>query len=570
MMEKIWDVVHKDFKTFVRSRSSALVIFLGPLLIVMLVGIAFTNTQFAINIGVYSENYTSLTDSVMEKLAVQQFGVTKFTSEDNCINAVKQGASNVCVVFPPNFIIKPGLQNEMTFYVDFTRINLVYMILDIMTGKVQERSKEISLFLTSDIVNSVKFAQSELTKDSAGVDLTKNIEQTVSAQVQKGQAELSAMDLTLDKNKLSIDAIKDYINNGQNNINQAKTSLEAAQNSVSGTSLDTGNKSDINANIVEAIDKLEKASKFIGTGSPSAKTLIDDAVGQVTALETRLKDASKRKATLKEELGVAIESLNQSVQHLSDVDDSINKIMQTFSSLQITNASQIVSPITTNIKPVTVEKSFFTFTFPTLIALIIMITAILLASTLVIGEKNSIAFFRNTITPTSDIVFNLSTYITSFIAISIQLAIFFIIAVVFFKISILRFLPVTIIAILLITSFFIFLGMLIGLVFKSEATVTLAAIAISAMMLFFSSLVLPLETLPGIFKTLASLNPFVLSETMLKQTIIFKLGFASLAKDMLIMLAYSLAVFGIIVVLQRIKKSHYILHRHEEVVRGMK
>lgn len=569
-MNKVFNIVKKDFKTFVRSRSSALVIFLGPLLIVLLVGIAFTNTQFAINIGTYSGKYTALTDSVVDKLSLQQFSVTKFTSEASCINSVKQGVSHICVVFPPNFEIKEGVQNEVTFYVDFTRINLVYMLLDIIAGKVDERAKEISLLLTSDIITKIKFAEGEIEKDKVELNTIKNSEETLTAQITKGIATLSAMDLSVDRKALKFDDIKSFLNDGQNNLNQAKTAVDDAKTSVAGSNLDSGNKTDILANLDLALEKLEEASKSLSTGSPSAKQYVDEAVSSIDALENRLKDALKRKTVLKDELNLALQSLNQSKQKLSAVADSLTKMQESFSSLQITNASQIVSPITTNIKPVTVERSFFTFTFPTLIALIIMITAILLASTLVIAEKNSIAFFRNTITPTSDIIFNIAAYLTSFITIFMQLAIFFIIAGIFFKIPILRLLPVTFVVLVLVTTFFIFLGMLVGYIFRSSETGTLASIAISAMLLFFSSLVLPLETLPGYFKTLASLNPFVLSETMLKQAIVFKLGFVSLGKDMLIMLGYSIVAFGAMFILQRIRKSHYILHRHEEVVKGMK
>ena len=68
-MNKLFTLIKKNFKLLIRSKSSALVILVGPLLIMMLTGLAFNNTNiYNINIGIFSEGYTNLTDSFIEKL----------------------------------------------------------------------------------------------------------------------------------------------------------------------------------------------------------------------------------------------------------------------------------------------------------------------------------------------------------------------------------------------------------------------------------------------------------------------------------------------------------------------
>ena len=51
---KIFEIVKKDFKILIRSKLSALIILLGPLIIVSLIGMAFNNSSVNnIKIGTY-------------------------------------------------------------------------------------------------------------------------------------------------------------------------------------------------------------------------------------------------------------------------------------------------------------------------------------------------------------------------------------------------------------------------------------------------------------------------------------------------------------------------------------
>jgi hypothetical protein len=53
----LW-VIWKNLKILFRSKTSALIVIFGPLLVVYLVGIAFDNSNsYRVNIGVFSEGY---------------------------------------------------------------------------------------------------------------------------------------------------------------------------------------------------------------------------------------------------------------------------------------------------------------------------------------------------------------------------------------------------------------------------------------------------------------------------------------------------------------------------------
>ena len=99
-MKVLFTLIKKNFKLLIRSKFSALIILVGPLLIMLLTGLAFNNTNiYNINIGVFSEEYTEITDSFIEKLRIDQFIVLKTISESACINKIKEGEVHICVIF---------------------------------------------------------------------------------------------------------------------------------------------------------------------------------------------------------------------------------------------------------------------------------------------------------------------------------------------------------------------------------------------------------------------------------------------------------------------------------------
>ena len=122
----LFTIVMKNFKLLIRSKSSALVVIFGPLIVVLLLGMAFnTSGVYDINLGVYSAGYSSLTNNLVDQLRDDRYGVVKYDSEDLCVNSIKIGDSHVCLVFPSDMSISNDKTNNIVFYVDYSRVNLV-------------------------------------------------------------------------------------------------------------------------------------------------------------------------------------------------------------------------------------------------------------------------------------------------------------------------------------------------------------------------------------------------------------------------------------------------------------
>ena len=504
-MFRIANIIQKDLKILLRSRASALIIILGPLLLILLVGMAFSgSTLNNIRVGVYSPSYSELTNSLITTLENNQFVVTKTESLEQCILDTKYGKFHVCAVFPPDFKVGATTDNAsinnnvITFHVDYSRVNIVYTILDTISKQVSVKSSELSGELVQVLLDTLENSRITLISKKEGVTELSTLNSETKQEA----------DAILDKvNALSIDF----------NISEVEDNLKELKN-------ETNNSALINA-IEDVEDELEGITSEI-TASVNAKNEIQE---KGLKIKNTASENSKKLTALK---------------------TSLESIIGNIESIKITERETIVSPIRTQIEPLTSRKSHWNTLFPTLVMLMVSFVGLLLATTLVVREKSTKAYFRNFITPTKDIIFIIGTYLTCLIVLVSQLIIIFGQAAYILKAELLTVLATIAFFLFLISSVFIFLGMVIGYVFKSEETAVLASMSVAAFLLFFSNTILPIESIPPSLKVLASFNPFVLGEAVMKKLILFQAPLSTLTFEMFMLIGY-LALFVVLTFLTR-------------------
>lgn len=540
-------ILKKNFKLLLRSKSSAAIIILGPLLIVILLGFAFSSGQneLSLSVGIYSEKYSDLTNSVVQKMA-SKFEVYKFESVSDCVKYVRRGKVNLCVAFPPNLDVK-GQSNEVTFYVDYSRINAVWMILDVISEKISSESTDISTKLTDIMLNKMALTQNESESDGKLISVMLNENDELNVKVTELYGDLRSLDLSagkVDTEKFEettgyvaqlctdvanislylVDRINDKMTDAncsdpqviENIIDHSKDELRSKSKSIIQTISENGTFQEELSFLLTSVDETEKQLE-------SAKDIRDDATTNPLI--------SKK--------------IGEQKKSLVELQSSLEKIKDELATLEIKDSSRIVNPITTKIEPVTLEVSYFNSFFPTLIVLIVMITSILLASTIVMNEKKSASFFRTAISPISAFWFNLGTYVTTFLIVVVQLIVFLIVAVAFTNLGFLSGVHFAILSLIFIISVFVLFGMLVGYWFKSEETTMLGAVSFSCLFLFLSSIILPVETMPHYIQFIVQYNPFVVGENLLRQALIFHSGILAFINGIIIMIAW-VALFFVI------------------------
>src|SRR3990167_8800642 len=174
---KLFYIINKNFKLLTRNKGSALVVLLGPLALMLLISLSFNNsTLFDIKIGAYSESYSELSESVLAQLEDEQYKVVKLESEQECIDSVKSENLQLCLSIPKDLDVKSS--ESLTFYVDNSKINLVYLITNTISSKISLKSEELSTDLTTQIVNVLNDANVKIAAESPNIP---SVETTLSS-----------------------------------------------------------------------------------------------------------------------------------------------------------------------------------------------------------------------------------------------------------------------------------------------------------------------------------------------------------------------------------------------------
>ena len=187
-MKNLISCIGKDLRIFGRSRFSAFITVIIPLIIVLLVGTAFSsNSLQGIKVGTYSESYSELSESMLKNFEEQSFIVIKSNSKESCINSVKAGEVQLCIIFPADLSEK-GNEESIEFHVDESRINLAYLLIDDLKGSISARSSEIGLELVGDLISDLDTIKNELAEQQK--EITSATEGV--SDIQSGTSELSS------------------------------------------------------------------------------------------------------------------------------------------------------------------------------------------------------------------------------------------------------------------------------------------------------------------------------------------------------------------------------------------
>ena len=254
-MRKILEIVKKNFKVLMRSKISAAVIVLGPLVLMLLVGSAFNTANiYDIKIATYSDSYSKLSNELVGLLSDQQFKVNKIDNQEICINSVKQAENHVCIVFPKDLNV--NAEGEIAFYVDQSRINLIWVIIDAIGEKVSVKSEQISQELTKVLVDNLDQARNvlgekknvlrNLTSDSADAEMKLSTikDDLTSLNLSSNITNMSTIENEIDslKNETGGDfeALSSLFGTLRRQITQTTEKLELTSNTIKSKTLELG------------------------------------------------------------------------------------------------------------------------------------------------------------------------------------------------------------------------------------------------------------------------------------------------------------------------------------------
>ena len=571
-MKSLWLLTKKNLKLLVRSKTSALVVFFAPLLIILILGLSYSSSsKYGLNIGIYAPSFSSDVESLISSLQEQEFKIIKYeTSIDDCVKDIKQGIVHSCVSLPESLTVEGNQQKEVLFYVDPSKINLVWVVQDTLGDKFNLKSQEISKELSSNLLTAVSDTKSKLEEQGTQLSSAKEKSSAASSSTQEISQQLTSLDLTVPASTYNPQLIADFKNSASPKVKSSLTDLESAIDTVEASELE--DKSALLASLAEVQQKLNSIDALVNgeavsgnlTSSTNTSTSSSGFLGALTLLEdelvnARIKLTAAATAVQSTSSGLSstTQNLQESVTALETAQQRVNEMKSSLDAQKVTDPNVLSTPLVTKIERVGQESSYLNYMFPALLVLAVMFSSLLLGTTLVMMEKNSPAFFRNYFLPLRKGTFVLSTFLTTVIITLVQIVVILSVAAVFLKDNLFPLFPVAGI-LLLSSSVFAFIGMGIGYAFKSEETGALASISAGSLLLFVSGVVLPIETISPLLRSITQFNPFVISESVIREVFLFNANFSAIWSELAILAGYAVALFGIILVVEYLVHKHFI------------
>jgi len=563
---KISKVIVKNFKLLVRNKSSAFIVILGPLLIMILVGLALNKpTNYDLSIGYYTPDINnSLTDSFMHDLGSKNYLVVKDTTQDSCIENIKRGTTNICIIFPKGFKIGNNDTNLIKFYVDYSRTNFVYQIIGSISKKFNVKTEEFSKDLTQILLTKILTTKKDLNGYLLSSITLKTSIDSVSSDVSDTKSKSSELDFSTET--ISLSDLKKKVDTLYSDAKSLKSKGISATDASLNFAAGSANSSSFEAEIKSISDDILSIYNKTPDTYDEFENELENITGKISVLKSKLSaQESKNKVVINklDDLKVSLNSIKSNIDELKGGLESTNANLE---NIDIVNAENIVSPIRTEIKPVVSESNQLIFMFPYLLMLVIMFIGIMLSSNLIMMEKSSRAVFRNFTTPTKEEFFILATFITSFIIILFQVIIVLGLAAFFIEMQPFNNLGVTSIIILLSITLFILIGMIIGYFSKTQESATMLSISLGSIFLLLSNLILPVESMSLMIKQIIKFNPYIVSSEIFKKAFLFNATYSELLLELVYL---TIAIIGMIIlvfIVNKISKINLFKKTHKSVV----
>ncbi len=570
---KLLQVIIKNFKLLIRSKASAFTVLIGPLLIILLVSLAFsTKNTYELSIGYVNpanhanlanntiNNITNvpnvranntinnLTASFVDTLKQSKYYVQEFPDEQSCVKKIEEGVVHTCIIFPANFKISNEQRNEIRFLVDYSRINLVYKVIGTVSDILNIGSEEVSYSLTQTLLSRINSTVKDLRQDLTATDGLSQKLSLLMLDLQDAKAKSEAM--TFESGSLSLGNIGD----ATASLNESIVSLIYQGGALINQSEELLNELGSYENVTDIRGDFEKLRDDILTMHNTTSDRLSElevsivvASDSLSNLEANLENNKQLNQATQQKLDSAKNNLALIQASVLDLKKALDKTRQSLEGIAITQAETIVSPVNTKIEPVVPESSKLTFTFPYLLVLVIMFVALLLSSNIVIFEKSSKSFFRNHISPTRQEFFIISTFITSLIVVLFQTIIILGLANYFMHIPLFKNFISTIMLVFVASAFFIVLGMAIGYLFSTQEAAIMGSLIIGSVFLFISNMVIPLESFAPWLSNIISYNPFVLSSELLRKSLLFEISIKESIPTLLLLGGAAIIIFILIV-----------------------
>ncbi|MCA9460088.1 MAG: ABC transporter permease [Nanoarchaeota archaeon] len=562
-MNKILNIMKKNFKFIISNKFSYLVLFLFPLLIILLMGVIYYNQEnISIQIGTYNSNDDDLYNSYITKLSGDGFFVSKYESRYVCEDALKKGKIHACLFFSENFKIEDGKKNNIEILVDNSRSNIVKTVENMVLSSLNVKNKEIELFYLNkllDLINTTKGTlDSNIQLSNEILELANELKEQnkkLESDSKKLNGEFGIDKLGFDEVLVLEEKLKEKIENLTIKVSeyQVRATIEADKmfDILDDSNVSSQDKKDItyNFNAIEGfINKIN-----LETINLEKSSELKDLTSKLENLNSKLKSIKNRMNEAEKNINSKLKSNSESYLNIENkqknISNSVQMRIEDIDKMDFKEAETFSNSIFLETKFLTSDKnSQITSLIPSIIASLLGVLSLFLAANLSFKDKNSKANVRNILSKTRSSTFIFANLFTIMGIVFVQVSLILIFYGVFlldrsYLIPILSLLGY----VLFLSIPFILIGFICGKIAKSENSYFMIIIGILFFFFLGSGKIIPLELLSNdkIIFILSTLNPYVLTESILRKLVLFK-GSIIMIFSELIMMSIMILSLGIL------------------------
>lgn len=569
---KLLTTIAKNLKLLFRSKESAYTIIFGPLLIILIVSFAFLGStdEYTIRVGTYAPEHTDLSERTIGTLTAKDYLLSVYPSQEECVESVRAGTTHACMVFGKR-------QNEtapVTFYLDKSRLNLVYQIAEDLDEEMELQADAIRRQLAGNALQRMETAATLIDEDLATVALVLDrLGQAQNNLRMAREAIDSVPEGTVRQNETDLRMIRGYQQGLALNVRAVAEVADDSLAEALATMNELQRECDCSEELENRVERVEDdinaareriaiiQSDTYDKQLSEANLLIEYAIEDLEQVKVAMANMSASSQAIGPAVSGAGFGVEESAADLRRVAGRL-EYTRDFLRGEETSAEGFSAPITTSVVSVTAEESRLAFAYPYLLMLVIMFIGILLSSMLVVTDRTSRAAFRNFTTPTSDRYHVGVSFLTAFIILLLEVIVILAVSSLFIAQPLLLNPVSTVLIAAVAIALFTFLGMIIGYLSRTQEAAMIASISVGSVLLFVSNLVLPIEGMAQAAQSLAAFNPYIVLSELLKKSMLYGVSLWQVLRELALPVLLALALLGLTMLIQRHMKRRYF--RQEE------
>ena len=520
---KLLSIINKNFKVVSRNWSYFIVLVLCPIILILASGAMLNSSDIKnLKIGIMAE------DNLDFKL--QTGNQIYHNTLSTCILEVTEEHSNACI-----HVYKINSQNQIEVYFDNSNKRVesyvkqfIFQQISSMQSEIINRAGELvyseTSFLTSSIINAKSGLQHSYNEvDSLEKDLISYKAELSSAKkdfdsiyypLKDLQSKLSTYQTQIAQAKKEVKDFKEKKGRIKNSINSIRPQLQSLGYNLLVSDLDS---------LLIELNSIESSLNLINNALSNYETASNDLNNAITRLDYMKSLLDKLEIGLQKNIEKTRETKTMINKFINELEQGRIRIEEFSQSVGLEEMGLVFK------NAHNIEDDPMLVAFPLLIAIIISFTSIILSNLFISKQINHPSFLRDIISPTKDIYFLIANYFVTLFFVFLQILFLFLVGYFWFNIDVLNNFIYSIPLMLMVSSIFVFIGMSIGYIIKSQYLSMLISIFIIIFYFIFSDLLTPSILTGPIIRFFISINPFALLSNGLMSSIILNksLSFSS-------------------------------------------